>query len=176
MPTQEIPRLPDVASVAPQNDAPTRDLSVAVDAMEVQKRLIVLGFLTGLADGKWGAQSKRALLNYKQQASLENNNSWDAVTERSLFSPAAPHVVRTHPFIGGWTEERGQCGAMGGAPLRITTDHAESDGGKCKFNSVQPERNDTWRIDAICTVIARVAASATAQIRATLQLPPQPQP
>ena len=148
--------MPDVASVAPQNDALTRDLSVAADVVEVQKRLIALGFLTGLADGKWGAQSKHALLNYKQQAGLLGNESWDAATERSLFSPSAPNAVRTFSFIGGWTNERGQCGAPGESPpLRITTDHAESDGGECKFNSVKPEGNDTWRIDATCTVIGK---------------------
>jgi DNA-binding helix-hairpin-helix protein with protein kinase domain len=167
-PIQQIPRLPDVRSVAPQNDALTRDPSVAADATEVQKRLITLGFLTGLADGKWGAQSKHALLNYKLQAGLEGNDSWDAITERSLFSPAAPHAIRTYSFIGGWTNARGECGALGEpAPLRITTGHAETDGGECKFNSVKSEGNDTWRIDATCTVIGETPHAA--HIRLTVK-------
>ena len=69
-PIQEVPRLPDVRSVAPQNDALTRDLSVVAEAMEVQKRLITLGFLIGLADVKWGAQSKHALLNLRKANKL----------------------------------------------------------------------------------------------------------
>jgi len=160
--------LPDVRSVAPQNDALTRDLSVVAEAMEVQKRLITLGFLTGLADGKWGAQSKHALLNYKQQAGLEGNDSWDTATERSLFSPAAPHAIRTYSFIGGWTDARGQCGGPGGsAPVRVTIDHAETDSGKCKFNSVQAEGHDTWFINATCTVIGETPHAA--HIRLTIR-------
>jgi DNA-binding helix-hairpin-helix protein with protein kinase domain len=167
-PIQEIPRLPDVRSVAPQNDALTRDLSVAADATEVQKRLITLGFLTGVAEGKWGAQSKHALFNYKQQAGLEGNDSWDAATERSLFSPAAPHAVRTYSFIGGWTDARGQCGAPGeSAPLRITTDHAETDVGECKFSSVQAGGHDTWFINATCRTIGE--APHAAHIRLTIR-------
>jgi hypothetical protein len=143
-------------------------LSVAADALEVQKRLTALGFSTGPADGKWGAQSKRALLNYKKQAGFEDNDSWDVAAERSLFSPTAPHAVLSYSFIGGWTDERGQCGAGGElAPLRITTDHAESDGGECKFNSVQAEGNDSWRIDATCVVTGE--SPHAAHIRLTVR-------
>jgi DNA-binding helix-hairpin-helix protein with protein kinase domain len=167
-PAQEVPRLPDIATATPPRDAPTRDLSVAADAMEVQKRLVALGFLAGLPDGKWGTQSKRALLNYKQQVGLESNDSWNADTERSLFDSASPRAERAYSFIGGWTDERGQCGAAGeSAPLRITTDHAESDGGECKFNSVQAEGNDTWRIDATCVVTGE--SPHAAHIRLTVR-------
>jgi hypothetical protein len=167
-PIQEVPRLPDVGTVEPQNYGPTKDISVAADAMEIQLRLVALGFLTGPADGRWGAQSKLALFNYKQHAGLENNDLWDAITERSLFSSAAPRVARTYSFIGGWTEEKGQCGTPGGsAPMRMTSDHAETDGGRCKFNSVQPDGNNSWRIDAICTVIGEGPHSA--HIHLTIQ-------
>jgi hypothetical protein len=115
-----------------------------------------------------GAQSKRALLNYKQEAGLENNDSWNADTERSLFSSAAPRAVRSYSFVGGWTDQRGQCGGPGeSAPLRITTDHAESDGGECKFNSVQAEGNDAWLINATCTVIGETPHAA--HIRLTIR-------
>jgi hypothetical protein len=168
LPTQEISRLPDVATVEPQNNAPTRNLAVAADAMEVQKRLIALGFLMGLADGKWGPQSMHALLNYKQLAGLEINDLWNSDTERSLFSSGAPHAVRSYSFVGGWTDQRGQCGQLGEpAPLRITTDHAESDGGQCKFNSVQAEGNDSWLINATCAVIGETPHAA--HIRLTIR-------
>jgi hypothetical protein len=36
-------------------------------------------------------------------------------------------------------------------------------GGKFKFNSVQPEGNDTWRIDAVCTVIGESPYAARAK-------------
>jgi hypothetical protein len=152
-PPQEIPQLPAPGNQPPNEDV-NRDVSNATDAIEVQKRLIELGFLNGVADGKWGARSKLALLGYKAQAGLENNDAWNQATERSLFSPAAPHAVRTYSFIGGWTNEKGQCGAPGEpAPLRITIDRAESDLGMCKFNSVQPDGSEGWRIDAACSSV-----------------------
>jgi hypothetical protein len=108
------------------------------------------------------------LLNYKLKAGLEGNDSWDAITERSLVSSAAPHAVRTASFVGGWTEQRAQCGGAGGsAPLRVTIDHAETDGGQCKFNSVQDEGNDTWFINATCVVIGKTPYAA--HIRLTIR-------
>jgi hypothetical protein len=156
-PAQEIPQL----STPPDEPAATRNLSIAADAIQVQKRLIELGFLTGAADGKWGAQSKLALLNFKQQAGLDNNDSWDASIERRLFGPAAPHVLRSYSFVGGWTTERGRCGAPGEpAPLRITIDRAESDLGVCKFNSIQPDGSQAWRIDAACSGVGENSHAA----------------
>jgi hypothetical protein len=115
-----------------------------------------------------GPQSKLALLNFEQQAGLDNDGSWDASLERRLFDPAAPHVLRSYSFVGGWTTERGQCGAPGEpAPLRITIDRAESDLGVCKFNSIQPDGSVAWRIDAACSGVGE--NSHTAHIRLTVK-------
>ena len=107
------------------------------------------------------------LLNYKQQAGLEVNESWNGDTEHSLFSSGAPHATRSYSFVGDWTNQRGQCGQLGEpAPLRITTQHAESNGGECKFHSVQAEGNDTWVINATCRAIGETPHGA--HIRLTI--------
>lgn len=130
-----------------------RQLTKADDAIEVQKRLSDLGFFSGPTSGKWGPQSKRALLEYKSQAGLEKNDVWDAATESSLFSEDAPHAARNLAFIGGWSVEQGECGGAGEpAPLRIMANRAETDGGVCQFNAVRPDGSNAWRIDAMCSV------------------------
>jgi len=55
-------------------------------------------------------------------------------------------------FVGGWSLEQGQCGETGESPpVRITANRAETDGGVCEFNSVRPDGNQAWRIDAKCS-------------------------
>jgi hypothetical protein len=96
--------------------------------------------------------SKRALVEFKQQAGLDKNDTWDGETEHALFSNSAPHAMSTLLFVGGWSPEQGQCGEVGEPPpLRVTPDKAESDGGVCVFNSVQPDGNGAWRIVANCS-------------------------
>ena len=70
-----------------------RQLTETDGATDVQQRLIELGYLSAAADGKWGPLSKRALVEFKQRAGLENSDSWDADTERALFSDGAPHAA-----------------------------------------------------------------------------------
>ena len=143
--TTPLPLTPETPDSQPGSaDAVTgpllpRNLSNRDGATQVQQRLVELGFLSGLADGKWGLRSKRALLEYKEQAGLEKNDSWDAATERSLFSDGAAPAIKALSFIGGWGFKLGQCGEPGGAaPIRITAKRAETDGGVCEFNSVRP--------------------------------------
>jgi hypothetical protein len=137
-------------SRAPQA-AVTLSLSKAEDVLKIQRRLFELGFLWAAADGKWGVQSKHALLEYKDRAGLERSDDWDAAVERSLFADSAPHVVRTLPFVGGWTNEPGQCGEAGTpAPVRITATRAETSSGACTFNSVTADGNRGWRVEAMC--------------------------
>jgi hypothetical protein len=120
--------------------------------IQIQKRLFDLGYMSVPANGKWGPLSKRALGLYKQQAGFEKNDLWDATAEDSLFGENAPRAVRALAFIGGWTNELGQCGGPGeAAPLRIMADRAETDGGACQFNLVSSDGNNAWRIDATCS-------------------------
>jgi DNA-binding helix-hairpin-helix protein with protein kinase domain len=137
----------------PTDDVVRRQLAKTDDAIEIQKRLGDLGFFSGPTSGKWGPQSKRALLEYKAQAGLEKNDIWDAAAERSLFSESAPHAARTLAFVGGWSVEQGECGGVGEpAPLRIMADRAETEGGVCQFNSIRADGGNAWRIDAMCSV------------------------
>ncbi len=151
-PAHEIPQVPVATLEVPTNGVVQSQLTEKDGATQVQQRLIELGYFSAVANGKWGPLSKRALVEFKQQAGLEKGDSWNADTERTLFSNTAPHAIRTLLFIGGWSFEQGQCGAVGEPPpLRITADRAETDGGVCKFNSVRPDGNKTWRIEAICS-------------------------
>lgn len=149
---QEVPQLPIANPAVPAEPVIQRQLSKTEDVIQIQKRLFDLGYMSVPANGKWGPLSKRALVEYKQQAGLEKNELWDATTEDSLFGEHAPRAIRTLAFIGGWTNEQGQCGGPGeAAPLRIMADRAETDGGACQFNSIRPDGNSAWRIDATCS-------------------------
>jgi DNA-binding helix-hairpin-helix protein with protein kinase domain len=149
---QEVPQLPIPNSVVPAEPVLKRQLSKTEDVIQIQKKLFDLGYMSVPANGKWGPLSKRALGQYKQQAGLEKNDLWDATAEDSLFGENAPRAIRTLAFIGGWTNELGQCGGPGeAAPLRIMADRAETDGGACQFNSVSSDGNNAWRIDATCS-------------------------
>jgi hypothetical protein len=128
----ENPEMPAKSDDAPPGGAIVRNLLREDDAMQVQRRLAELGFLSGSADGKWGPRSKRALLEFKEQSRLDKNDLWDAATERSLFNNNATHAVSTLPFVGGWTLRLGECGEPGQpSPVRITSKRAETSGGAC---------------------------------------------
>ena len=121
-------------------------------ATKIQRRLIELGYMSGGADGKWGPQSTRALLKYKRQAGLKLDDALDAATEQSLFGDSAPRAVRSLLFVGGWSLEPGRCGDPGQPPpVRITATRAETDGGICVFNSIRPDGQAAWRIEASCS-------------------------
>jgi DNA-binding helix-hairpin-helix protein with protein kinase domain len=149
---QENTEMPNKSGEEPPDATIIGNLSRRDDAIKVQRRLIELGFLSGGADGKWGPQSKRALVEYKGQSGLDKNESWDAATQRSLFSDNATRAVSTLPFVGGWSFKLGECGEPGQpSPIRITAKRAETNGGVCEFNSVRPDGNEAWRIDATCS-------------------------
>jgi hypothetical protein len=61
-----------------------------------------------------------------------------------------PRAVRQFLFLGGWSLEPGRCGYPGRPPpVRITATRAETSGGFCIFNSIQPDGNAAWRIEAL---------------------------
>jgi peptidoglycan hydrolase-like protein with peptidoglycan-binding domain len=72
---------------------PNLNLSYRNDALQVQRRLIELGFLKGFfPDGNWGPISQRALVEFKKQAGLGSGGNWDSTTQRVLFSEQAVHA------------------------------------------------------------------------------------
>ena len=61
-------------------------------------------------------------------------------------------AVRQLLFVGGWGLEQGLCGHPGQPPpVRTTATRAETSGGFCIFNSIQPNGNAAWRIEANCS-------------------------
>ncbi|HEX4228305.1 MAG TPA: peptidoglycan-binding protein [Bryobacteraceae bacterium] len=169
-PAQEIPQVPVVTLEASTNGVVQRQLSDKAAVTQVQQRLIALSYLSAAANGIWGPQSKRALVEFKQQVGLEKSDSWNVETEHALFSDDAPYATRTLLFIGGWTPDQGQCGEVGELPpLRITADRAETDGGVCEFKSVRPDGDQSWRIEANCSAagsshVAHVRLAVKGQI------------
>jgi hypothetical protein len=57
--------------------------------------------MTGGADGKWGTQSKRALLEYERQAGLKPEEALDAETEQSLFAAMRHAPLVTYYLSAG---------------------------------------------------------------------------
>jgi peptidoglycan hydrolase-like protein with peptidoglycan-binding domain len=69
---------------------PTLNLSYRNDVLQVQRRLIELGFLKGFfPDGNWGPMSQQALVEFKRQAGLGSGGNSDSTTQRVLFSDQA---------------------------------------------------------------------------------------
>ena len=148
----ENPEIPATSGEGRPGPVISRDPLQRDDAVQVQRRLIELGYLSGNANGKWGPRSKRALLEYKENSGLDKNDLWDAATERSLFSDGATRAVGTLPFVGGWSLKLGECGKPGQpSPVRITAKRAETSGGACEFNSIRPDGGGAWLIEAKCS-------------------------
>ena len=145
MQPKEVPRSPIETSETPGT---AESKSAARTPLQLQQRLIELGYMFSGADGKWGPQSKRALLEYRRQAGLKPGDALDAMTEQSLFSANAPRANCHLLFVGGWSLEPGRCGDPSHPPpVRITETRAETSGGFCIFNSIQPDGNAAWRIE-----------------------------
>jgi hypothetical protein len=173
-PPQEIPTLPGRNTDAPvASEVVKLDLSRGEDVIRVQQRLIELGYLAGIADGKWGPRSKAALSEFKTRENLPITDFWDDATQSALFKRnAAPYVPSSTlsgglPFVGGWTTVNGECGSPGILPpVRITAMRAETDGGACEFKSVRPDGRDVWRVFAVCSANGK---SWPANIKLTVQ-------
>jgi hypothetical protein len=149
--TEEVTRSATATVPAPNNET-AENRPTTQSAIQVQQRLIELGYMSGGADGKWGPQSKAALLEYERQAGLKPQDALDAATEQSLFAANAPRAVSHLLFVGGWSLEPGRCGdPHRPPPIRITATRAETSGGFCLFNSLQPDGNAAWRIEASCS-------------------------
>ena len=60
--------------------------------MQIQSRLVQLGYLAGPPDGIWGFKSQKALRAYKAANALDPNDLWDDATSAALFSPRAAYA------------------------------------------------------------------------------------
>jgi Putative peptidoglycan binding domain len=79
-PTANFVRVEDGAKQTPQ---PTKDVD------QIQRRLIELGYLGGLADGVWGRKSQMAFRAFKAANGLSADDQWDDITRARLFSAKA---------------------------------------------------------------------------------------
>ena len=171
----DVPPLPparDISPVStPQESAtdqtkPPLDLATASDATRVQQRLIELGYLAGLADGKWGPRSKAALRIFRIERNLGNDDTWDVATDRALFSSVIAVSNPNYDFVGGWRNARGQCSdGSGGMPLTITRKGAMAGGAFCEFNKTEQVSNTTWQVVSSCNDRAK---TWTENVRLTL--------
>ena len=72
---------------------PNLNLSYRNDGLQVQRRLVELGFLKEFVpDGNWGPRSQQALVEFRKQAGLGTGGNWDSTTQRVLFSEQAAHA------------------------------------------------------------------------------------
>jgi DNA-binding helix-hairpin-helix protein with protein kinase domain len=92
---QEVPSPPraQVPQNLPGQSMPSLNLSYRNDALQVQRRLVELGFLKEFVpDGNWGPRSQQALVEFRKQAGLGTGGNWDSTTQRVLFSEQAAHA------------------------------------------------------------------------------------
>ena len=131
---------------------PLLDLDQIDDAKRVQRRLIDLGFLFGIADGNWGTRSRKALRDFRGAQGIGNSDAWDEEVQQDLFSATAARAPAAGTFVGGWGIDADQCRQTpdNRAPVTISTRSAEAFGTTCQFDSTQRERANEWRIRAAC--------------------------
>ena len=146
------------AQPAPNSGSATINLldpSRPSDAIQIQNRLIYWGYLTGIADGKWGLASKRALEEFRSRNGTKSVAAWDAESEQVLFGKDR-QVLRPAlaSFAGAWTDEPGICGEPGEPPpLKLTAQLAQtSSGDTCQFGPLQTIGNNSWQMTAKCKV------------------------
>jgi Putative peptidoglycan binding domain len=159
-PLVTVPKSVDSATTRPQLDL--RDIE---DAKRVQKRLIDLGFLFGVADGKWGSRSRRALQDFKAANGIGDNDTWDDATQERLLTAPDANAAATSDitFIGGWAVDAAACRK---SAITITAQRASDGfGAACEFHSTQRESLHVWRLRALC---ANNSERWNADIRLTL--------
>jgi hypothetical protein len=174
-PEAQVPDLPDKEispplakvpeSVDPATTRPQLDLRDIEDAKRVQKRLIELGFLFGVADGKWGSRSRRALQDFKAANGIGDNDTWDEATQERLLTAPHANAVATSEmaFIGGWAVDAAACRK---SAITITAQRASDGfGAACEFHSTHRESLYVWRLRALC---ANNSERWSADIRLTL--------
>ena len=76
---------------------PSLNLSYRNDALQVQRRLIELGFLKGFfSDGNWGPTSQQALVEFKKQAGLGSGcHGFQFVPRTALDAPDSIEIRRS---------------------------------------------------------------------------------
>ena len=126
-----------------------KNLTLGEHALDVQRRLAELGYLSTRPTGVWGTLSRRALRSFKEANGLAADDLWDEGTERALFGSAAQAAL---PFVGTWASDVKGCSGPGQTSLLHTV--IESGGAKagnasCAFNN-RRQVGSAWNVDASC--------------------------
>ena len=153
-------KLPDadppgkLADPAPKPAGPDRNTPNRSDAATMQRRLHDLGYYFGDSTGVWGAESRKALRDFKRTNGLPDDDQWDRETKQRLLSGTSAPARRT--FVGRWALDSEECVQRDDAGrLVIDARGAETTGGKCDFQSLKQENANSWRVRAICSVSGR---------------------
>lgn len=64
-------------------------IAVPNDIIQVQSRLIDLGYMIGPPDGLWGNKSRQALRSFKAANGIQADDKWDSEISARLFSTRA---------------------------------------------------------------------------------------
>ena len=113
----------ETSAANPSSAAANLDLGKVPDAKRVQQRLIELGYLSGVSDGVWGPNSKRALAEFRTTEKLGQDDHWDPGTEKKLFSISTARKQQSLAFVGSWSKDASSCVD---APIKITASQAKS--------------------------------------------------
>ena len=100
----DLSTVPNVSSPLPpeQGFAPNLyDLNVA---KEVQERLKLLGYFSGLPNGIWGSKSRAALRQFRHAQGLGDDDRWDTATQATLGSDRAVRAGSFAQIDSGATE------------------------------------------------------------------------
>jgi hypothetical protein len=96
-PTQKPPAMESKSLRTPAdsvNGSEARfNLRTTADVLQVQQRLVKLGYLPFLPDGVWGPHSILALRAFRTTAGLGGGDQWDRKTEDILFATTAPKAI-----------------------------------------------------------------------------------
>jgi hypothetical protein len=87
-------------STARRETETSTSLVVPDDTIQVQSRLIDLGYMIGPPDGLWGNKSRQALRAFKTANGIRADDKWDSETSAKLFSmqarKAGPSLATTN--------------------------------------------------------------------------------
>jgi hypothetical protein len=142
----------------PSSAAANLDLGKVPDAKRVQQRLIELGYLSGVSDGVWGANSKRALAEFRTTEKLGQDDHWDPGTEKKLFSTSTAIRQQSLAFTGSWSKDASSCVD---APIKITASRAKSRDATCELKSIHQESEGKWRVQALCQLASSLRTEDT---------------
>ena len=140
-PAQEVPQLAVAAADDSSANTVQRQVADKNGAIQVQQRLIELGYLSGPATGRWGPQSKRALVQFKEQAGLEKTNLGMLILN-AHYSVAALCMPTAH-----------YCSSVAGASNRVSVVRQ----GSLRLSGLQPTERRRMVVSASSIRFGRTA-------------------